>query len=175
MNGIVPRRFHSHSCAKAHEKVLKVSPRGHAHGLSVRTWIVRQALYKLPVTLTELVAAASTTRGLGLASNAVRSSSVTLPLVGDKVWQVVLQDHAGGGGVAPVMHLAAPVNTIHGVTRPKEPAVAAIAFVYQGVASSPALYHRIEIPGSSLARVVEGNQDFIEDWVREYFGLSWFR
>lgn len=40
MNGIVPRRFHSHSCAKAHEKVLKVSPRGHAHGLSVRTWIV---------------------------------------------------------------------------------------------------------------------------------------
>ena len=48
------------------------------------------------------MAAASTTRGLGLASNTVRSSSVTLPLVGDKVWQVVLQDHAGGGGVAPV-------------------------------------------------------------------------
>lgn len=166
MNRLVTRRFHAHSCAKAHEKVLEVSPRRHAHGLSVRAWIVRQALYKLPVTLTELVAAASPTRGLGLASNAVRSPSVTLPLVGDKVRQVVLQDHAGGGGVAPVVHLAAPVNTIHSVTGPEEPAVAAIAFVYQRVASSPALYHRVEIPGGSLARVVEGDQDLIEDWVR---------
>ena len=39
---------------------------------------------------------------------AVRSSSVTLPLVGDKVGQVVVEQHAGGPGVAPVVHLAAP-------------------------------------------------------------------
>ena len=38
----------------------------------------------------------------------VRSPSVTLPLVGDEVGEVVLEEHAGGGGVAPVVHLTAP-------------------------------------------------------------------
>ena len=42
---------------------------------------------------------------------AVRSSSVTLPLVGHKVGQVVVEQHAGGPGVAPVVHLAAPGTT----------------------------------------------------------------
>ena len=43
----------------------------------------------------------------------VWSPSVTFPLVGDEVWEVVLEEHAGGGGVAPVVHLAAPeVNQI---------------------------------------------------------------
>ena len=59
------------------------------------------------------MAAASPTGGLGLASHAVGSTSITLPLVGDEVGQVVLQDHAGGGGVAPVMHLAAPQHQLH--------------------------------------------------------------
>ena len=43
-----------HSRAEAHEKVLKVPPRGHAHGLSMRTGVVSQALDKLAVTLAQL-------------------------------------------------------------------------------------------------------------------------
>ena len=38
----------------------------------------------------------------------VWSPSVTFPLVGDEVREVVLEEHAGGRGVAPVVHLAAP-------------------------------------------------------------------
>ena len=48
----------------------------------------------------------------------VRSPSVTLPLVGDEVGEVVLEEHAGGGGVAPVVHLAAPEDSqIRDITR----------------------------------------------------------
>ena len=38
---------------------------------------------------------------LGIALTAVRSTPVTLPLVGDEVGEVVLKEHAGGRGVAP--------------------------------------------------------------------------
>ena len=41
----------------------------------------------------------------------VRSPSVTLPLVGHEVGEVVLEEHAGGRGVAPVVHLAAPEDS----------------------------------------------------------------
>ena len=43
-----------HSRAEAHEQVLKVPPRGPAHGLSMRTGVVSQALDKLAVTLAQL-------------------------------------------------------------------------------------------------------------------------
>jgi len=89
--------------------------------------------------------------------NTVGSTSVALPLVRYKVRQVGFQDHAGGGGVAPIMHLAAPVNTIHSVPRPKKPTVAPIALVHQGVAPSTTTDHRIEVPGGSLAGVVQGD------------------
>ena len=39
--------------------------------------------------------------------------SVATPLVGDKVGQVVLQGHAGGRGVAPVVHLATPETQLN--------------------------------------------------------------
>ena len=38
----------------------------------------------------------------------VGSPSVTFPLVRDEVGEVVLEEHAGGRGVAPVVHLTAP-------------------------------------------------------------------
>jgi len=111
------------------------------------------------------MAAASTAGGSCLPRHAVRSSSVTLPLVRDKVGEVVLQHHAGGGGVAPVMHLTAPVNPIHGVTRAKEPTVATIALVHQWVAPGAALDHGVEVPGRSFAGVVYGDEDLVEDRV----------
>ena len=44
---------------------------------------------------------------------AIRGPSVAFPLVGDKVGQVVLQGHAGGRGVAPVVHLATPETQLN--------------------------------------------------------------
>ena len=41
---------------------------------------------------------------------AVRSPSITLPLIWNKVRELVLQIHARGGGVAPVVHLATPAS-----------------------------------------------------------------
>ena len=38
---------------------------------------------------------------LGIVLTAVGRPPVTLPLVGDEVGEVVLQEHAGGRGVAP--------------------------------------------------------------------------
>ena len=63
-----------------------------------------------------------------------------------------------------VVH-AVPVDTIHSVTRPKEPAVAAIALVHQRVAASAALDHGVEVPGGTLAGVVQRDQHLIEDGV----------
>ena len=37
-----------------------------------------------------------------------------------------LEEHAGGGGVAPVVHFAAPVNPVHYSSRTKEATVASI-------------------------------------------------
>ena len=44
---------------------------------------------------------------------AIRGPSIAFPLVGDKVGQVVLQGHAGGRGVAPVVHLATPETQLN--------------------------------------------------------------
>jgi len=123
-------------CAKAHEDVLPVAPGRHAHGLLVGTRVVREAGGKFSVTLTKLMTATAMSRVLSLAPDAVRSPSITLPLVGNKVRELVLQVHAGGGGVAPIMHLAAPVYSIHWVTMSKKSAEASITLEHQRIAAS---------------------------------------
>lgn len=87
-----------------------------------------EAGHELSVTLAQFVAAPVS--ALSPLSNTVRSSTVTLPLVRDEVREVVLQEHAGGRGVTPVVHLAAPVNSIDCVARAQKSTVAAVAFVY---------------------------------------------
>ena len=45
---------------------------------------------------------------------------------GTRAKQTYLEEHAGGGGVAPVVHFAAPVNPVHYSSRTKEATVASI-------------------------------------------------
>jgi len=142
---------HWHSSSETHEKVLEVSPGRFAHSLAVGTIKAGQTGDKFSVALTQLVTTAVSSFSV---SNTVRSPSVTLPLVGHEVGEVVLEEHAGGRGVAPVVHLTAPVNAIHSLTRAKKATVAAVPFVHQGVAPSPTLDHGVEVPRGSLARVV---------------------
>lgn len=142
---------HWHSSSETHEKILKISPGRFAHRLAVRTFESGETGDKFSVTLTQLVTTALSSISL---SNTVWSPAVTFPLVGDEVGEVVLEEHAGGGGVAPVVHLAAPVYTIHSVARAKKATVAAISLVDQRVTASSALDHRVEVPRGSLARVV---------------------
>jgi len=140
---------HWHSSSEPHEKILEISPGRFAHSLAVRTFKAGETGDKFSVALTQLVTAT-----VSSFSNTVRSPSVTFPLVGDEVGKVVLEEHAGGRGVAPVMHLTAPVYTVHSLARAKKATVAAVSFVNQRVAPSPALDHGVEVPRGSLARVV---------------------
>lgn len=99
------------------------------------------------------MATAARTVGLSFASNAVGSTTIAGPLVGYKVGQVVLQSLAGGGGVAPVMHLAAHVYSIHSVAGAEKSAIAAVALVDEWIAPGATLDHIVEVPGGPL-RVV---------------------
>jgi len=142
---------HWHSSSETHEQILEISPGRFAHSLAVRTFKAGETGDKLSVTLTQLVTAAVSSFSV---SNTVRSPSVTFPLVGHEVGKVVLEEHAGGRGVAPVVHLAAPVYTVHSLARAKKATVAAVSFVNQRVTAGPALDHGVEVPRGSLARVV---------------------
>ncbi len=82
---------------------------------------------------------------------AVWRSSVALPLKSDKVGKVVLQAHAGGGRVAPVVHLAALVDAVDGHAGAEEAAVAAVALVGEGVAARGALHHAPQLQRAPLA------------------------
>jgi len=142
---------HWHSSSETHEKILEISPGRFAHSLAVRTVIAGETGDEFSVALTQLVTTAVSSFSV---SNTVWSPSVTFPLVGDEVREVVLEEHAGGRGVAPVVHLAAPVNPIHSLAGAKKATVAAVAFVDQRVAACTALDHGVEVPRGSLARVV---------------------
>lgn len=142
---------HWHSSSETHEKILEISPGRFAHSLAVRTFKAGETGDKFPVALTQLVTATVSSFSV---SNTVRSPSVTFPLVGHEVWKVVLEEHAGGRGVAPVVHLTAPVYTVHSLARAKKATVAAVSFVNQRVTPSTALDHGVEVPRGSLARVV---------------------
>jgi len=122
---------HWHSSSESHEEILEISPGRFAHSLAMRTFKAGETGDKLSVALTQLVATA-----VSSFANTVRSPSVTLPLVGDEVGEVVLEEHAGGGGVAPVVHLAAPVYAIHSLTRAEKATVAAILCTPEGYTRS---------------------------------------
>jgi len=77
-----------HPGSEAHEQVLEVSPRRGAHRLLLGAGKLRQAVHEGPVTLAQLMRAQAALALSG--ANAIRRSSVTFPLVGDKVGQVVL-------------------------------------------------------------------------------------
>ena len=87
-------------------------PPGHLHCLGAGTGVAGEAADELPVALAELVAAAAGLAGPGPPRQAVGRTPVTLPLVRDEVGQVVLQEHAGGRRVAPVVHLTTPAQQI---------------------------------------------------------------
>jgi len=142
---------HWHSSSETHEQILEISPGRFAHRLAVGTFIAGETGDKLSVALTQLVTAAVSSFSV---SNTVRSPSVTFPLVGDEVGKVVLEEHAGGRGVAPVVHLAAPVYTVHSLSSAKKATVAAVSLVDQRVTPGPTLDHGVEVPRGSLARVV---------------------
>jgi len=86
----------------------------------------------------------------GFASTAVGSTSVTLPLVGNKVGKVVLQTHTGAGGVAPIMHFTAPVYPINRLAMPQKSTVTAVTLEHQGVAPCRTLHHGVQVPGGPL-------------------------
>jgi len=141
-----------HPGPETHEEVLEVSPGRGAHRLLGGARELGQAVHKCPVTLTQLVRAAGALTPP--VTNTIWRASVAFPLVRHEVREVVLQSHAGGRGVAPVMHLTASVDRVHGVAGAEEAAVAAVALVDQGVAARPTLDHRVEVPGGSLGRIV---------------------
>merc|ERR1711915_259956 len=90
-----------------------------------------------------------------LSRKAIRRSSIAFPPVRDKVGQCGFEQLAGGCGVAPVMCLAAFVDPVDRVSTTKEATEAAITLVDQRVAPSSTLDHCIEVPRSSLARIVK--------------------
>ena len=49
---------------------------------------------------------------------------------GTRAKQTYLEEHAGGGGVAPVVHLAAPVYPVHYSSRTKEATVASVTLAW---------------------------------------------
>jgi len=142
---------HWHSSSETHEKILEISPGRFTHRLAVRTFKAGQTGDKLSVALAQLVTTAVSSCPV---SNTVGSPSVTFPLVRDEVGEVVLEEHAGGRGVAPVVHLTAPVYTVHSLARAKKATVAAVSLVDQGITACPTLDHGVEVPRGSLARVV---------------------
>ena len=64
---------------------------------------------------------------------------------------MVFQIHTRGSGVAPIVHLAAPVDAVDGISRSEEPAVAAVALEAQRVAARRAFDNLAQLQGSSLA------------------------
>jgi len=165
MDRVLLHVLHVHASTKPHEQVLEISPRRPAHGFLLWAGEVGETLDKFPVTFAELVGTRPGPRSLCAACHAVRGAPVAAPLVRDEVGKVVLEEHAGGGGVAPVVHFAAPVDPVHYSSRPKETTVASITLKHQGIAASSALDHGVHVPSRSLARVVCGRHHLSKDGV----------
>ena len=78
----------------------------------------------------------------------------------------MLQPHAVGCCVTPIVHFATPVDSVNCFPRTKEPTETSITLEDKRVAACCTFHHGIKVPGCSLARNVVITTNLREDGVK---------